>query len=94
MPRKVRNPIPCPFKKGDRVTLNDRWFTWNGDQYYQGPRAQLDLFEWQKVSNRVWKRGVQATVVGFSRVDRPCVYLVADGHPTRSCFHPDFLALL
>ena len=43
---------------------------------------------------RVWKPGVRATVVGFSRKYPPCVNVRADGHPTRECFHPDFLSPL
>jgi len=46
------------------------------------------------LTGRVWKLGVRATVVGFSRLYPPCVNLRADGHPTPACFHPDFLTLL
>jgi hypothetical protein len=95
MSRKLRNPTASAFKRGDRVTLNDTFFEWNGDNYYKGKKAQLDLFEYRLPNHRlVWKRGVLATVVGFSRKNAPCLWLRADGFPTRACFHPDFLTLL
>lgn len=95
MSRRLRNPTASAFKTGDRVTLNEKFFAWNGDGFYRGKRAQLDLFEYKLVSRRlVWRRGVKATVVGRSRVHAPCLWLKADGHPTRACFHPDFLILL
>jgi hypothetical protein len=95
MSRKLRNPATHPFKRGSRVTLNEKFFEWNGDGFYKGKAAQRELFEFKPVRPRlVWVRGVQATVVGFSRVHAPCLWLKADGHPTRACFHPDFLALL
>ena len=92
MSRKLRNPATSVFKRGDRVTLNQKFFTWNGDGFYRGKRAQMDLFEFKKGEfRRVWKLGVTATVVGFSRIYAPCLWLRADNHPTRALFHPDFL---
>jgi hypothetical protein len=83
------------FKLGDRVTLSEKFFLWNGDGFYKGKSAQLELFEYKPLNHRtVWKRGVEATVVGFSRIHPPCLWLRADGHPTRACFHPDFLSHL
>lgn len=95
MSRKLRNPTASAFKKGDRVTLSEKFFEWNGDGFYHGKKAQRELFEFKPINPRlVWKRGVQATVVGHSRIHAPCLWLVADGHPTRACFSPDFLTHL
>ena len=62
-----------------------------------GDRVTLNktYLEWNGgLRGRVWNPGVKATVVGFSGKYPECVSLRADGHPTRACFHMDFLSPL